>query len=249
MIFQKKLVEEVDFDFPNKIKINDNEFNISISLIKKNSSSVNIIGNTLNFRLSSKLSKKELKEHFDTLLQKIIKKLEKNNFKITNELEDFKLALEKGEFIFSEEKYYFKYHKYRYLKLEDKTFYINPKISDYEQIMKIIIKFLVRKYTERVWNYVQELNKETYNYKITGFHLNNVRSKWGHCSADNKIMLNLKLLNAPKEVMDYVIFHEISHIKYKNHSKDFWNEVSKHCPNHKNLRKYLKENPPKIFKL
>ena len=94
---------------------------------------------------------------------------------------------------------------------------------------------------------MDELNLETYNYKIMGFHINNVNSKWGHCTHDNKIMLNLKLLNAPKEILNYVIFHEISHIKHKNHSSDFWTEVTRFCPNYKNLRRYLKENPPHLF--
>jgi len=86
-------------------------------------------------------------------------------------------------------------------------------------------------------------------FKIKGFELKNLNSKWGHCTFDNKIMLNLKLLNAPKEVLDYVIYHELSHIKHKNHSRNFWNEVSIFCKNHKVLRKVLKDESPKIFSL
>ena len=60
-------------------------------------------------------------------------------------------------------------------------------------------------------------------------------------------MFNLKLLNANLEVLNYVIYHEISHIIHKNHSINFWDEVSKFCPNHKILRKELKTNPPGVY--
>ena len=75
-----------------------------------------------------------------------------------------------------------------------------------------------------------------------------MRSKWGHCTHDDSIMLNLKLLNAEIEILNYVIYHELSHIKHKNHSSNFWAEVEKFCPNYKLLRKKLKNNPPGLFK-
>lgn len=45
----------------------------------------------------------------------------------------------------------------------------------------------------------------------------------------------------PLDVIIYVIIHELAHIKHKNHSKDFWNEVEKYCINYKSLNQKLKE--------
>ena len=90
-------------------------------------------------------------------------------------------------------------------------------------------------------------NRETFNYKIGHVVLKTVNSKWGHCTSKNKIMINLKLLNGNRHILDYVIIHELSHVKHKNHSVEFWKNVEKFCRDHKIKRKELKEDPPKIF--
>lgn len=241
MIFFKKKKE---FDYPKEIVVNSAKFEIQVDFLKKKSSSVTIKNNLIQFRISSNLSISQKEEHFNSLLKRILKKLEKNPIQDTGNT--FEKCLEQGYFIFSNQKYNLIYSHIKSIKFEDNTFYINPKLK-LNLIEKHIIKILILKYTSRIKKYLDELNLETYNYKITGFHINNVNSKWGHCTHDNKIMLNLKLLNAPKEILNYVIFHEISHIKHKNHSSDFWTEVTRFCPNYKNLRRYLKENPPHLF--
>lgn len=154
--------------------------------------------------------------------------------------------MKKGEFEFAKEKYIIEYSKTRGVKFEDNIFYVNYQMLP-ELIEKYIVKYLILKYTPRIENYVNQLNKSTYNFNIKGIELKLVESKWGHCTFDNKLMFNLKLLNVDPQILDYVIFHELSHIKHKNHSSNFWNEVSKFCPNHKFLRKKLKDNPPNIF--
>jgi len=67
------------------------------------------------------------------------------------------------------------------------------------------------------------------------------KSQWGSCSSKNNISLNTYLCLLPKELIEYVIIHELSHIKHKNHSKEFWNLVQEYQPNYKNLRKELKK--------
>lgn len=67
------------------------------------------------------------------------------------------------------------------------------------------------------------------------------RSKWGSCSRKT-LSFNAKLALAPCEVVDYVIIHEIAHIKHKNHGRRFWREVEKRCSNYRKLRKWLAKN-------
>ena len=240
MFFSKKKLE-----FPTQIGINNQNFQIEVLFSKKKSSSVVIKENTLIFKLSSYLSNSQRESHFKELLLKISKKIEKSPFK---KIISIKEVLNLGYFIFAGEKYFLEYTKNIGVRLKENTFQINAK-TKLEIIEKKIIKLLCVRYTQRLKNYVEAKNLETYNYTINGFELKNLNSKWGHCTHDNKIMLNLRLLNIDSKVLDYVIFHEISHIKVKNHSKRFWDEVSRFCLDYKIYRKVLKEKPPVIFNL
>jgi len=78
----------------------------------------------------------------------------------------------------------------------------------------------------------------TYN-KVT---IRNQKTRWGSCSTENNISLNIKLILLPKDLMDYVMLHELVHTRVKNHSKDFWAELDKYVGNAKarasELRKY-----------
>ena len=64
--------------------------------------------------------------------------------------------------------------------------------------------------------------------------------RWGSCSYKNDISINYMLLQFPLEVIEYVVLHEICHIKEKNHSKRFWNLVSTYMRDYKNKEKILK---------
>lgn len=67
------------------------------------------------------------------------------------------------------------------------------------------------------------------------------RTRWGSCSRKGTLSFNWKLLKTPEQVIDYVIIHELAHIKEMNHSRKFWNLVAKFCPEYKTYRKWLRE--------
>lgn len=241
MIFRKS----IEFEFPKQIAVSGKSYFVEVSFSRKKSSSANIKENKLIFRLSSYLSNKNKLLHFEDLLKKLIKRIESSSQ--INIGKDFNQVYDEGKFYFSNELYLIELtNKYKNIKLLNNIFYVNLSLNK-EDVKKKIIKLLCKKYYVRLNNYVSQLNFETYNYLITGFELKSLDSKWGHCTSDNKILLNLKLLNCEPEILNYVIFHEISHIKHKNHSQRFWNEVGRFCPNYKVLRKRLKDNPPGVF--
>jgi predicted metal-dependent hydrolase len=68
------------------------------------------------------------------------------------------------------------------------------------------------------------------------------KTKWGSCSGKKNLNFNCLLLLTPTEVMDSVIIHELCHLKYMNHSKEFYNEVLRVCPNYKQYDRWLKQN-------
>jgi predicted metal-dependent hydrolase len=66
------------------------------------------------------------------------------------------------------------------------------------------------------------------------------KTRWGSCSAKNSISLSSYLMKLPPELIEYVIIHELAHIKHKNHSGAFWAEVQKHLPDYKGRVKQLR---------
>jgi predicted metal-dependent hydrolase len=70
-------------------------------------------------------------------------------------------------------------------------------------------------------------------------HTRNLKSRWGSCSQDNTIGLNIFLMKLPWQLIDYVLLHELAHTRVHNHSSKFWDELSKYAPNYKQLRRQL----------
>jgi len=68
------------------------------------------------------------------------------------------------------------------------------------------------------------------------------KTRWGSCSSKGNLNFNWKLILAPIEVVDYVIVHELCHMKELNHSTKFWSLVGSICPKYMEYRKWLKEN-------
>lgn len=76
---------------------------------------------------------------------------------------------------------------------------------------------------------------------VTSVSITSARSFWGICTAQNEIRFSYRLLYVPKDVFEYVVVHELSHVKHKNHSTAFWREVERYVPNWKMKRKWLKD--------
>jgi predicted metal-dependent hydrolase len=72
--------------------------------------------------------------------------------------------------------------------------------------------------------------------------ITSAQQRWGSCSEENNIALSLHLVMAPPPVIDYVIIHELMHIKEKNHSAKFWKLVEFVMPEYKKNRQWLKDN-------
>jgi predicted metal-dependent hydrolase len=69
----------------------------------------------------------------------------------------------------------------------------------------------------------------------------NQKTRWGSCSSDGRVNLNWKLASFDADVQDYVIIHELAHLKHQDHSKKFWNLVEIYAPNRKKTSKRLQE--------
>lgn len=72
------------------------------------------------------------------------------------------------------------------------------------------------------------------------------KRRWGSCSINNELSFNTSIIQLPIKCIEYIIVHELSHIKYKHHQKKFWLHVEKFMPNYKEYETILKNYSPEI---
>ncbi len=65
------------------------------------------------------------------------------------------------------------------------------------------------------------------------------RSRWGSCSSTARLSFSYRLIFAPREVMEYVVAHEVAHLRHMNHSRAFWNAVATLCPEYEAAKEWL----------
>ena len=104
------------------------------------------------------------------------------------------------------------------------------KINDEDIIrLEIIVKNSIEKYSKL-------LKVEPKQVKIK-----DIKYAWGSCSSKKNITINAKLANKDSKAIEYVVLHELCHLKQMNHSKKFWDLVEKYMPDYKENKKILKQ--------
>ncbi len=129
-------------------------------------------------------------------------------------------------------------------KIEDNNFVIyKPKNKnlDLDKLIKNWQKLEIEKIIKERIKFFIENYKFNFSFEKNKINFKNQKTRWGSCSYFNNLNFNIKAVEKPIEVIDYLVVHELSHTIYKNHSKDFWNYVEKILPNYKELRKMLKK--------
>lgn len=82
---------------------------------------------------------------------------------------------------------------------------------------------------------------------LTGGHYERItvrdqKTRWGSCSSKGTLSFNYRLLFAPPRVLDYVVVHELCHLTYMNHSRDFWNKVASVMPDYLTCKRWLRDH-------
>ena len=113
-----------------------------------------------------------------------------------------------------------------------------PLASTPSERQKAFFKYLQKQahevFTARVETFSKQMNLYPSSVSVRG-----QKTRWGSCSSEGRVNLNWKLLAAPPEVIDYVVIHELAHLKHMNHSPQFWGLVSDHFPGHREAKKWL----------
>ena len=87
---------------------------------------------------------------------------------------------------------------------------------------------------------------EAHQLEVKRVSVRNQKSRWGSCSFNGTISLNWRLIQLPADVRDYIIVHELMHLRELNHSPRFWAEVEKVCPNYSAAEDWLKQNSGQV---
>jgi predicted metal-dependent hydrolase len=81
-----------------------------------------------------------------------------------------------------------------------------------------------------------------HDLQVTRVSVRDQRSRWGSCSPAGHICLNWRLVLMPESVRDYVLIHELMHLRRPDHSHHFWRLVARACPGYEHARRWLREN-------
>jgi len=110
-----------------------------------------------------------------------------------------------------------------------------------QTIKEALVKWYRQRFAEIVKNRIEKysLQLKVAPCKVV---IKDQKTRWGSCSKKGNINLNWRLIMAPIDIIDYVVVHELCHLKVMNHSKDFWNLVESILPNYHESRKWLNVN-------
>lgn len=121
-----------------------------------------------------------------------------------------------------------------------------PIKDPHEQRARDYQKKVLMKKAKEYLPYRLEYFAKLYGYSYDKCRLTHANTRWGSCSSNRTISLNIGLMLVPEVLRDYVIIHELAHLNHMDHSKDFWAEVGEHDKNYKIHEKKLKQFSPGV---
>lgn len=113
--------------------------------------------------------------------------------------------------------------------------------KDTEKVKRIIQKYYNTLADEEISFAMEKLIRKT-GLIPNSFKVRNFKRAWGNCSSKRLISINREVVTYSRHAIEYVCLHELCHLKYMNHSKDFWNLVSFYMPDYKIAEEEFKQN-------
>lgn len=116
------------------------------------------------------------------------------------------------------------------------------KIED-RNYKKLLVDMWYRKRCQIIFNEIVQKYIKILNLSLDKVGIRDMRTRWGSCNYEKRMInLNIKLIEKSKYYIEYVVLHELAHLKYPNHSKRFYNYLLTHMPDYKWRKEKLEEN-------
>ena len=131
------------------------------------------------------------------------------------------------------------------VKLFQGKFVVNTYIKDEDFIKKAMENWYIEKTLAKVKERVSYYSSY-FNNEVTTVKVKEQKKRWASCTSKNELLFNWRCVMAPVFVLDYIVVHEMCHMEYKNHSKDFWNRVYAVMPDYEVRKSWLKNNGIKM---
>ena len=112
---------------------------------------------------------------------------------------------------------------------------------------KMVSELLASVLYDDFFEKIMTVNDQHFQFVVEGLSFKYNKSNWGSCSHDGNLTFSTRLFLAPEPVVDYVIIHELAHLKHHNHSKAFWNLVATAMPEYRRCTAWLKENGDALY--
>lgn len=123
--------------------------------------------------------------------------------------------------------------------------YTSPALRDTKYYREFIRKGLIHWYRYNA-NIEIKLRIGIYRYKIgvmsAKVKVKKQKKRWGSCTGEGNIYINWRIIMAPMSIVDYIVVHELAHLKHKNHSPEFWQLVEAIIPDYKEKQQWLRIN-------
>ena len=117
----------------------------------------------------------------------------------------------------------------------------NRKNKNNTEIIKELVSNLYMSIAEKEVAMQMALVTRIVGIRPNKYRIKKIKTAWGTCTSNKNITINSELMKYDREVIQYVVLHEICHLKYMNHSKKFWDMVAKYMPDYKEAEKELKK--------
>ena len=118
-------------------------------------------------------------------------------------------------------------------------------ITSAKQVKKQLESFYKEQAVQVITERLEVIANET-GLTPSQVNIRQYRARWGSCNNRGEVSFNYLLMMTPLFVIDYVIVHELCHLMFLNHSKDFWQLVEKHFPNYKDAKAWLKSHQAEL---
>jgi predicted metal-dependent hydrolase len=128
--------------------------------------------------------------------------------------------------------------------IRDDVLYVSGARDDFaENVTKALRDIASRTLSTIALRYAHRIGR-----RINRISVRDTRSRWGSCSSTARLSFSYRLIFAPKEVMEYVVAHEVAHLRHMNHSQAFWNCVESICPDHEPAKDWLKLHGKDLYR-